>query len=338
MKQRYSILFVLAFFGILVVQLRTLVFDPFAIEDSFYLRPHLVRWVANLRVSLGDRVFPKVLVGDDGWLVFTGEGDLDTYQRSAQFSNEELAGFQQNLDALAVDYAKRGITLLVIVPPSKNTIYPERVPTEIPVLGNQSKLDQMVTYLQQHGQTQIIDLRPGLLAAKQEREMYYATDTHWNDYGVYMAYSALMTELQKVYPNLAPRPLSDFKVVDGEPELMDLAENIGTTLLRESKVQFVANYDKQTHYKTINLSQRKLVFSSNPDESLPDLVMYYDSFFFQVVPLLGEHFHNGYFIQNFSGGGLWNLSWVDEQQPDVVIIEMAERYLDDLPHFLEPER
>jgi hypothetical protein len=100
----------------------------------------------------------------------------------------------------------------------------------------------------------------------------------------------------------------------------------------------VAKYDKQTRYKTINLSRRKLTFSYNPDESLPDLVMYYDSFFFQVIPMLGEHFHNGYFIQNFSGGGLWNLSWVDEQQPDVVIIEMAERYLDDLPHFIEAEK
>jgi hypothetical protein len=54
--------------------------------------------------------------------------------------------------------------------------------------------------------------------------------------------------------------------------------------------------------------------------------------------MLGEHFQRGIFVQNFSGGGIWNLSWVDEQQPDVVIIEFAERYLDDLFKFIDPER
>src|SRR5215203_3555430 len=186
MKERYSVVFVIVFFGLLLIPLRTLAFDPHAIEESFYLRPRLISLISDVRLSLGDRVFPKVLVGDHSWLVFTGEGDLDVYQQATLFTPDELAHFQQNLDALAANYAERGITLLVIVPPSKNTIYPERVPYEIPVLGNQSRLDQMVTYLHEHGQTQVIDLRPVLLAARNEREVYYATDTHWNDYGVYM--------------------------------------------------------------------------------------------------------------------------------------------------------
>jgi hypothetical protein len=113
---------------------------------------------------------------------------------------------------------------------------------------------------------------------------------------------------------------------------------MGTTLLPESKIQFVHQFDLHTSYKNVNLGQRKLMFSYNPDASLPNIVMYYDSFFFSVIPLLGEHFHNGYYIQNYSGGGLWNLSWVDEQHPDVVIIEFAERYLDDLPHFIDPNK
>ena len=61
--------------------------------------------------------------------------------------------------------------------------------------------------------------------------------------------------------------------------------------------------------------------------------MYYDSFFFRVIPILAEHFHQGVLVQNYTGGGLWNLSWVDERKPDVVIIEFNERYLEDLPQF-----
>ena len=79
-----------------------------------------------------------------------------------------------------------------------------------------------------------------------------------------------------------------------------------------------------------------LSYIANPN--LPDVVVYYDSFFFNVIPLLGEHFQHGLYVQNYTGGGLWNLSWVDEREPDVVIIEFAERYLHDLPDFIDPAR
>ena len=338
MKDRYSYLLIAVFIGMLLIPLRTLAFDPNAIEESFYTRERLITMISNLRFLLGDHVFPSAIAGKAGWLVYTAEGDIEDYQRTALFTDNELARFQQNLDALSDRYAERGITLLVIVPPNKNTIYPERVPAQIPVLGNESKLDQVVAYLQAHGRKQVIDLRPALLAAKSAHEVYYATDTHWNDYGVYIAYSALMTELQKVYPNLTVHPMSDFKIVERKPEQLDLSKNMGITLLPESKIQFVHQFDLHTQYKTVNLSQRRLMFSYNPDASQPNLVMYYDSFFFNVIPLIGEHIHNGYYIQNYTGGGLWNLSWVEEQHPDVVVIEFSERYLDDLLHFIDPNR
>ena len=338
MTRHYPKLLIAIFLGMLLLPLRTLVLDPYAIEENFYARSRLIALTSNLRLTLGDRVFPKVLVGDDGWLVYTAEGDLDVYQKSASFTEESLAQFQANLDSLSSTYAERGITLIVVIVPSKNTIYPERVPAQIPQIGSQSKLDQVAAYLSTHGETQILDLRPALLQAKTEREIYLATDTHWNDYGAYLAYSLLMERLSETHPNLSPRPLSDFAEQALEPEPLDLANVIGVTSLTESKLRLAPKFDLATSYKTINLGGRKLLFSYNPDETLPNLVIYHDSYFFNVNPMLGEHFHHGMFIQNFSGGGIWNLSWVDEQKPDVVVIEFAERYLDDLFKFIDPNR
>ncbi len=338
MKERYSYFLIIAFIGMLLIPLRTLTFDPNAIEESFYPRERMITMISNLRLLIGDQVFPSAIAGEHGWLVYTAEGDIEDYQRTALFSDDELARFQQNLDALAARYAEQGITLLVIVPPNKNTIYPERVPTQIPVFGNESKLDQMVAYLHVHGHEQLIDLRTALLTAKSEHQVYYATDTHWNDYGVYIAYSALMVELQKTYPNLVAHPISDFKIVKRKPDQLDLSKNMGITLLPESKIQFAPQFDLNTRYKNVNLGQRRLMLSYNPNGNLPNLVMYYDSFFFSVIPLIGEHIHKGYYIQNYTGGGLWNLSWVEEQHPDVVVVEFSERYLDDLLHFVDPNR
>ena len=338
MTRHYAKLFIVLFFGMLLLPLRTLAFDPYAIEDSFYTRARLATWTSNLRLTLGDRVFPKVVVGDDGWLVYTAEGDVEDYQKTEAFSGEELTRIQAGLDALSARYAEEGITLIVVIPPNKNTIYPERVPSEIPVVGEVSKLDQLVDHLNANGQQQILDLREPLLAAKAEREIYYATDTHWNDYGAYIAYAAILQELQKSFPNLNAYPLSSFNVSTAEPDQLDLSRNIGVTLLPESRIQFAPLFDLSTSYKELNLGGRKMLVSYNADESLPDLIMYHDSFFFSVIPLLGEHFHHGLFIQNYTGGGLWNLSWVDEQKPDVVIIEFTERYLDDLFKFIDPNR
>jgi hypothetical protein len=300
---------------------------------SFYPRARLIAWTSNLRLLIGDRVFPKVIAGDDGWLVYTAEGDIEDYQRVGLFSEEELAQFQKNLDALSAKYAERGIELIVVVVPNKNTIYPERVPSHVPVLGTESRLNQVIACLRARGNEQIVDLRPALIEAKTERQMYYATDTHWNDYGAYIAYAALLEAA-----GLTPRPLSDFEPITREPALLDLSDNIGATALPESKIQLTPLFDLRAAYKNINLGGRRLMFSYVSDESLPDLVIYYDSFFFNVIPLLGEHFQHGLYVQNYTGGGLWNLSWVDERHPDVVIIEFTERYLHDLPDFIDPAR
>jgi alginate O-acetyltransferase complex protein AlgJ len=333
MKDFYSKTLIVFFLGMLLLPLRTLAFDPYDIEESFYPRARLIAWTSNLRLALGDRVFPRVIVGDDGWLVYTAEGDIDDYQKVRLFTEEELAQFQQNLDALSANYAERGIELIVVVVPNKNTIYPERVPEQLPVFGAESRLDQLTAYLRQHGSEQLIDLRPALLEAKAEREMYYATDTHWNDYGAYIAYSALLDAA-----GITPRPPSDFGVATREPDLLDLSDVIGATIFPESKIQFAPLFDLRASYKDLNLGGRKLMFSYVADESLPDLVIYYDSFFFNVIPMLGEHFEHGLYVQNYTGSGLWNLSWVNEREPDVVIIEFAERYLHDLPDFINPSR
>lgn len=332
MRDHYSKIMIAIFLGILLIPLRTLALDPHAIEESFYPRARLIAWTSNLRLTIGDRVFPKAIAGDNGWLVYTAEGDINDYQKVGLFSEEELAQFQHNLDALSGVYAERGIDLIVVIVPNKNTIYPERVP-DLPVLGVESRLDQVTAYLREHGSEQLVDLRPALLAAKAEREMYYATDTHWNDYGAYIAYAALLDEA-----GITPRPATDFDVVTRDPALLDLSENIGATILPESKTQFAPRFDLRASFKNLNLGGRRLMLSYVPGTSLPDVVLYYDSFFFNVIPMLGEHFNHGLYVQNYTGGGLWNLSWVDEREPDVVIIEFAERYLHDLPDFINPER
>jgi len=329
----YSWLFIFVFFGIIIIPSKNLNFNPHQI-DVFYGLGKLTNLATNTRVLMGDRVFPNVLIGEDGWLFYTAEKNMDDYQNIIPFSNEELARIQINLDALSKEYEAKGITLLVVIPPRKSSVYPEYMPEEIQVFGSESRLDQLITYLDENGHTSIMDFRPLLINAKNDRDVYYKTDTHWNEYSAYLAYKEITTELSKTYPAIQPHPFTDYKIIEHDIPL-DLAKNIGASIFDEPKTTLQYQPKSYTDFREIKTGGRKIMFSSIPNPDLPTAIIYFDSFFLPVNPLLGEHFSQATYIQNYFGGGIWNLDWVEKNHPDIVIIEFTERYIHDLNHFIE---
>jgi len=320
------------FFSILIIPLRDLNFDPHQIESDFYGRARLISLAANFRARIGDRVFPKAIIGEENWLFFTAEKNINDYQNIIPFSDKDLARIQQNLDKIAIDYAEKGITFLIVIPPSKHSIYPEYMPEEIPVIGKTSRLDQLLTYLDAHNSpTQILDLRPVLLENKENGQLYYKTDTHWNEYGILLAYEEIIASLARENAELSPH---DYQVDFVKNTSLDIAQNMGITIFPEEKLRTKPLFQPLANFHEIRAGGRKITFSAIKDEKLPSAVVYYDSFFFHMIPLLGEHFSNAIYIQNYLGGGLWNLSWVAENNPDIVIVEFTERYIHDLDQLL----
>lgn len=335
-KDFYPLVFNLLFLGLLLYPLRGGL-DFSGLNDDFYGRSRLIEAVSNVRFLVGDRVFPKVLIGKDNWLIYTAENSINDYQNAIPFSESQLSQFQRDLDFLQQSLEQKGIKLLVVIPPNKNTIYPEHVPDEIPVLGRESRLDQLLRYMAEHGQTRILDLRPALLTEKAQRQVYYALDTHWNDFGSFTAYREIAIALAQDFPAVHPLSEADYHLAaPKQDDNRDLAQNIGgVTLLQESTIRLLPNFDSATRFKNLPLAGRKITLSYNPNPDLPRALIYHDSFFFSIIPFLSEHFSRGVYIQNYIAGDLWNLSWIDEEKPDVVILEFTERAIEDIPVLLE---
>lgn len=71
--------------------------------------------------------------------------------------------------------------------PSASLIYEDRLPTDTPMLDEESYLNDIFA---QTG-TGSLDLRPAFTAAKDDTQLYYYTDHHWTtDGGAYVAYQA----------------------------------------------------------------------------------------------------------------------------------------------------
>jgi alginate O-acetyltransferase complex protein AlgJ len=63
-----------------------------------------------------------------------------------------------------------------------------------------------------------------------------------------------------------------------------------------------------------------------PDPKLPSAVIFRDSFFNGLQPFTSEHFSRVVYVSDF----VVNFDLIAEENPQIVILEVAERYLNKL--------
>jgi alginate O-acetyltransferase complex protein AlgJ len=179
-------------------------------NDHFGFRTRLIQWLNYAKVAgLGVSPTPRVILGENGWLYY-GAVELPYYRALTPLTEAELRSWQALLEDRRDWLAARGIKYLVVFAPNKSTIYPENMPRAYNRLDRLSRLDQLIAHLRSHTTLSVVDLRPALLEAKRREQVYYRTDTHWNNRGAYVGYAAIMESLSRWYPGLKPLPRSAF--------------------------------------------------------------------------------------------------------------------------------
>ena len=309
-------------------------------NDQFGFRKRLIHWLNVIKVAgLGVSPSPKVILGQDGWL-FHGDLYLDYYRAVSPFTPSKLVMWQQLLESRRDWLAARGIPYLLVFVPIKSTMYPEYMPRVYNRLSAESRLDQLKAHLKTHSNLTILDLREPLLAAKSDGQIYYRTDTHWNNRGAYAGYARIMDALSAWFPQLEAIPRSEFR----EETFSEPGRNLALMLAMSD--YYRDNYsdfklmkpalpmkcsepaDRGGPPRNVRTGGPDIVYE-HPDRKLPRAVMFRDSFATWLIPLLSEHFQRIVFSWQYT----MERELVEREQPDVVIQEMAERALmnHDLP-------
>ncbi len=147
-----------------------------------------------------------------------------------------------------------------------------------------------------------------------------------------MGYQALIRELSWQLPGLKPVSLDAFeiKVVPepgqdmakllGQEESMIETANVVLTPLPPLKAMSFAIDDRYWIKK--NKRQYQPEFTENPERKLK-VVFFHDSYGQKWMPFLGYNFNRVYFIWQYN----WDMDFVEQQKPDVVIDEMLERFV-----------
>ena len=213
--------------------------EPYA-RDRLPLRVHLLTaYTAARRVAGAPMIHDAAVIGRDEWLFFGNQQSrgIDQYRGILQLDpdglSESLAYFGSIRDELAI----RGIPFIVAIAPDKHSIYPEHLPSYLSRAGT-SPTDQLVAH-DPSGEL-FLDLRHTLLDAKRRSPLilYCKNDSHWNQFGAYLAYLEIMRRITTG----EPLEFADSDFVRRASPFGDIVPMVGVGWHRESETTGLAGH------------------------------------------------------------------------------------------------
>lgn len=303
-------------------------------DDNFGLRGVFVIMNNALKLSLfNESPVNTVVVGKNKWLYFAGDNNIDYYQNNKLFSNQELAQWYYTIEAKQRWLSERGIYYLMVIAPNKETIYPEYLPNGIQQERDMSLQDQLLQSLSPELKEHVLDLRSALRTAKKERQVYYSTDTHWNQEGAYRAYYEIMKKLNSRFPQLHPQERSEFIITVSKQRGGDLAGMLSLTNMFSGEfINFVSKKSSQPRPADIGYAVNEAWEPSAFElegNLLPRAVIIHDSFGGTLSPFLSPHFKRVVYLlrAGIRFSTYFDIEEIKQEKPDIVIEEIAERKL-----------
>jgi hypothetical protein len=296
------------------------------VDDHFGFRPDLIRWNVLMRVHLfGVVPLQSVIAGKNTWLFYRSEalddGDsINDFMGTVPLSSEALEDLRRMLDENNRRFTQKGIKYIVAIAPNKNAVYSENLPERFAKNKARTRLEQFCEYMENRSDVNILDLTKPLSREKSKAPLYWATDSHWNSFGAYVAYREIMKRISDFYPDTGVITLAGEVDVKQRTNGGDLAQMLFIQDVWPEKEDTLVRLDS----KQITPQFEKLLFR-------------HDSFGDALYPYLTKHFKKIISAAPFAPFGFEAIS---REQPEIVLHLFAERYLtraihDDF-HYREP--
>lgn len=288
----------------------------------------------------------SVHIGKNGWLFYTNDNNIDIASGEYPIDEKILLDIKNEQEAIQKALAEKGIEYVLVLTPSKVSIYPEEI-DGANFKVRETPVDIVERYLKENTTIKVINTKDSLLKAKENGiQVYNKTDTHWNEEGAYIGYKNVISELNnwgiiKTKPvdinQISSTYKGEFSAMMGDNSLMN-AENIMATKIINPKAIKIENNE------LLNLIERVQIndnygyggnrFFSNSSIDNKNILMHGDSFFggWKIPELFAENASDFNYVWSDSIKG----EVVDAVKPDVVIFERTERYITTLAKKADP--
>ena len=229
--------------------------------------------------------------------------------------------------------------LVYLIVPSSMTVYPELVPDQYkPATGN-TRLDRTMDALEAGGAT-VVDLKSIFAEHKNdEMPLYYKLDSHWADYGAYVAYDALFDHISKKFPDAKPREIDEFNWNPDYYQSGDMTYYLHMSQATVKEYAYYRTFGFDVHSSITSVpryrSPQMLCYSDEVTwentictyrDNLPNITVMRDSYSTQIYDIIAERANNTYYR------GMWDYTWdinsLTYQNPDYVVYIIAEWNMD----------
>ena len=313
------------------------------LEDRCTMRTALIGLEKKL-FSWGTTTSAKdngdVLIGKKGWLFTTMANSIEMACNRNLFSEEELKKCADKLTELQRFLQKEyGARLYLVLLPDKERLYFENYPDQYKRTGNLSRLEQLTYYLRDNTDLAVVMPLPEMQNEKTAHQLYFMKGTHWTPHGALTAMRVLAGRIHQDFPDFPASPANTERWIDSRDADVDLAVCLGYTdplhQLPENALLFEAPVMESRY--SVETQKQDGVYLLNrmvPEKTSPSSLKAFfctDSFWWNALPfftpLCGESLH----LCCSAGAGFNFLPYredLQKLQPDIVIMETTERFLD----------
>lgn len=282
----------------------------------------------------------KAIMGRSGWMYLV-KHEMDIYWGNNLANQEELNRYYEIFKYRKKVLDSIGCKYYIVIAPIKTSIYPEYLPLSKRKNVETTITDQIVSLLDTVNGITVIDLRTALKSAKGNVRMFHKTDNHWNDYGGFVAYEAIMNTLSVDFPELTKSSISDYiidsTIVDGFKltNMMGIYdgifENKITCKLAATRKSKKVEKRKYPGFPNFSLNSKYELRFKTENDSLPKILMIRDSFGSTLIPYLNEHFSESVYIFD-----MWNYCLNEDilfnEKPDIFIQTVVEPFISNIKY------
>lgn len=299
-------------------------------NDTVLFRSKIIRINSLLSYRiLNESESNQVLIGKSNWLFYSNTV-LD-YKRTNLYTKEQLQDIKSTLEEADQYFKGMGIQFAIYIAPNKNSIYPENMPSNYYINGEVSKANQLLQYLQEHTNINVIYPQKELIDYKNkhmDQPIYLHLDTHWNSLGACIGSDVLLKKLGQKGLDMEHIQLEEIN----SPLYIWNDYDLSRMLNLSDDLNHDMNYNVKNYSDKIITTQQDIFTNEedynslvkyNSDAGNQKIYMSGDSFGAPMLHFIAANYGQVMYSHNFEKALL------EKEKPDVYIFEVIERNLGD---------
>lgn len=308
-------------------------------NDNFTFRDSIIHNFNRIKILLfGISPIDSVIKGKNGWLFLSRENGVNLLKYYFSFNNfndHDMQMFKKNLVRRKNWAESLGCSFLYVIVPNKQTVYPEMMPAGADIKPCISMLESFIDYFNKKGVDFVPDLLKKFVNVKKRRILYQKTDTHWNQFGAYIAYKMIVRSLSEISRiSIKPDRLIMFRLIEKEQNGGDLSR-----MLSLDKKIFRDKILLMERIKPVNFKRSEIksgsvngsiITDENIDAKFPPILFIHDSFGEYLKKYLPVHFKKSFYSTERDLKLYERL--IKKNGIKFIVEEIAERYFLQIPY------